>query len=182
MVKYDRVIYSLISLCTQTSIPRFLGLLPFQALPYVVVKADGENGQRDSPGLENSSSPGPDAAVSSSTPGGHDRDNTASPNPAKKDDKDGAKSRASSREKDAPGAAGDATSEGRRMTRRAAAAAATTGTESVTGVADSSSNYIVEESGSNGERFLPQPPRKRKPRGELGDVVEVMFSIFPFFR
>ena len=86
----------------------------------MVVKADGEGGigHRDSPGQDNSnSSSGLDAAVSSSTPGaGGDRDATASPNPLKKDDKDGAnKSRGSSREKDSFIAAAGGGGGGRRI-------------------------------------------------------------------
>ena len=144
-----------------------------------MVTASGENSdQRDSPSQDNSnSSCGIEGAVSSSTPGGGggERDATASPNPLRKDDKDGAKVRSSSREKEvggaggvggSSGALGDMTSEGRRLTRRAAAAAAT-GSESATGVADSSSAYVVEESGSNGEKIHPQHPRKRKLRGEI---------------
>ena len=119
--------------------------------------------------------------MSSSTPGGAglDREATASPNLLKRDaDKDGAKLRASSREKDVNGGVGgggsagaaagvgETTSEGRRLTRRAAAAAAT-GSESNTGVADSSSAYLIEENGSNGEKIHPQHPRKRKLRGKM---------------
>jgi len=123
-----------------------------QALPYVVVKADAEGCNGSNEAQDSNSSVD---AVTSSTPGLGDREGTASPTFSKKDDKEGAKSRGSSREKD--GDNSGEVSEGRRMTRRAAAAAAATGTESSVSIADSS-GFIDD----NGEKQLPQPPRKRR--------------------